>query len=74
MLEEILENLKQKQEYDCYQINNKIYTNRELYRYICNIYEYLLKNNKQNKSVIVKGHKYIYMIATFLACAFAGIT
>lgn len=74
MLEEILENLKQKQEYDCYQINNKIYTNRELYRYICNIYEYLLENNKQNKSVIVKGHKDIYMIAAFLACAFAGIT
>ena len=56
MLEEILENLKQKQEYECYEINNKIYTNHELYRYVCNIYEYLLENNKQNKSVIVKGH------------------
>lgn len=74
MLERILKNLKQKEEYECYQINDKKYTNKELYKYTCNIYEYLLKENKEKRCVIVKGHKDVYMIASFLACSFAGIT
>ena len=74
MLKEILENLKQENEYICYQINDKIYTNRELYRFVSNIYYYLLENNKEKSNVIIYGHKDIYMIASFLACSFAGIT
>ena len=74
MLKLILENLKDKSEYECYQINDKIYTNKDLYKYVCNIYQYLLTNNKERSNVIVYGHKDIYMIASFLACSFAGMT
>lgn len=74
MLNKILNSLKQFPEDECYEINAKIYKNKELYQYICNIYHYLLENNKNKKSVIVYGHKDIYMIASFLACSFAGVT
>lgn len=74
MLNNILNNLKEFPEDDCYEIKGIIYKNKELYKYICNIYHYLLQNNKNRKSVIVYGHKDIYMIASFLACSFAGIT
>lgn len=74
MLKLILENLKDDNEYECYQINDKIYTNKDLYKYVCNIYQYLLTNNKERSNVIVYGHKDIYMIASFLACSFAGMT
>lgn len=72
MLEEILNNLQT--EYDCYEINGKIYKSSDLYKFICNIYHYLQKNNPTKQNVVVYGHKDIYMIATFLACAFSGIT
>ena len=49
------------------------YPYKDLYKYVCNIYNYLLKNNPNRKSVIVYGHKDIYMIASFLACSFAGM-
>ena len=74
MLKEILENLKQESEYICYQINGVTYTNKDLYRFVSNIYYYLLENNKEKSRVLVYGHKDIYMIATFLACSFAGMT
>ena len=74
MLKEILENLKQEKEYICYQINDSTYTNKDLYKFVSNIYYYLLENNKEKSRVLVYGHKDIYMIATFLACSFAGIT
>lgn len=74
MLENILNNLKSEIEYECYEINGKVYTNTELYRFVCNIYHYLIKNNPNKENVIVFGHKDIYMIASFLACSFAGIT
>ena len=72
MINKILDNLKNKSEYECYQIGDKIYTNKELYRYVCNIYEYLI--NKPEKNVFVVGHKEIYMIASFIACSCAGKT
>ena len=38
MLKEILENLKQEKEYICYQINDSTYTNKDLYKFVSNIY------------------------------------
>ena len=73
MLNKILNNLKMYPEDECYEINDKVYKNKDLYKYVCNIYNYLLKNNPNRKSVIVYGHKDIYMIASFLACSFAGM-
>lgn len=74
MLNRILYNLKKYPEDNCYQINNKIYTNKELYKYVCNIHNYLVKHCKYQDRVVVYGHKEIYMIASFLACSIAGIT
>lgn len=76
MLNKILENLKQYPSYMCYQIKDKTYTNQDLYKYVSNIYTFLIKekNCKKQEKVLVYGHKEIYMIASFLACAFAGLT
>ena len=74
MLNKILYNLKNYPEDECYQIKDKIYKNKDLYRYVCNIYEFLIKNCKYQDKIIVYGHKEIYMIASFLACSFAGMT
>lgn len=74
MLEEILNNLKNPIKYEVYEVDGKVYYNSDLYKYICNIYWFLMKENVSKKPVIVIGHKDIYMIATFLACSFAGIT
>lgn len=74
MLNKILYNLKNYPDDECYQIKNKIYQNKDLYKYVCNIYHYLIKNCNYHDKAIVYGHKDIYMIASFLACSFAGIT
>lgn len=74
MLNKILYNLKNYPKDECYQIKNKIYKNKDLYKYVCNIYDFLIKNCKYQDKVIVYGHKEIYMIASFLACSFAGMT
>ena len=74
ILEEILKNLKSKGNNKAYTINDKSYSYDELYKYICNIYKFILLNNKEKKPIIVYGHKEVYMKATFLACSFAGIT
>lgn len=73
MLERILNNLKQYSTSECFQIKDKIYTYKQLYRYVCNIYTYLLVENKNKKPVIIYGHKDIHMLASLLACAFAGM-
>lgn len=73
MLNKIINNLKAYPEDECYEINGNIYKNKDLYKYICNIYHYLLDNNKPKKNVVVYGHKDIYMIASFLACYCAGM-
>ena len=74
ILDDILKILKEKSDNKAYTINNESYTYTQLYKFVCNIYQFLLKENKQKKPVIVYGHKEIYMKATFIACSFAGMT
>lgn len=74
ILDDILEILRKKSDDKAYTINQKSYTYKELYKFVCNIYNFLLEKNKEKKTVIVLGHKEVYMKATFLACSFAGIT
>ncbi len=73
MLEKILENLKSNNQYICYSDGENSYTNTELYGYVSNIYKYLLNANPEKKPVAVIGHKDVFMIASFLACSFAGM-
>ena len=74
ILDDILKVMKQKSENKAYTINEKSYTYKELYKYVCNIYKFLLNENKEKKPVIVYGHKQIYIKATFIACSMAGMT
>lgn len=74
ILDDILTILKEKSDNKAYTINNESYTYAQLYKFVCNIYHFLLKENKQKKPVVVYGHKEIYMKATFIACSFAGMT
>ena len=74
ILDEILKILKCKSDSKAYTVDGKSYTYQELYKFVCNIYHFLLKENKERKPVIVYGHKEMYMKATFLACSFAGHT
>ena len=73
ILEEILTNLKNKKEKIAYISNEHSYTYSELYNYVCNIYAYLIENNKEKRPVVLYGKKEIYMKAGFLACSFAGM-
>lgn len=73
ILDDILKVLKTSKE-KAYTIDENNYTYSELYKFVCNIYHFLLNENKENRPVIVYGHKEVYMKATFLACSFAGIT
>lgn len=73
ILDDILSILKNKSNAKAYTIGEKSYTYAELYKYVANIYAYLLEKNKEKKPVVVYGHKEIYMKATFLACSFAGM-
>ena len=74
ILEEILKNLKRESDQKAYTVNNKSSTYKELYKYVRNIYSFLLEKNPEKKPIIVQGYKDIYMKATFLACSFAGMT
>ena len=74
ILDDILEILKNKSDNKAYTINEKSYTYKDLYKYVCNIYNFLLQENKQKRQVAIYGHKDIYMKAAFLACSFAGMT
>ena len=73
ILDDILKILKNSKE-KAYTIDRNSYTYIDLYKFVCNIYHFLLSENKDNKPVVVYGHKEIFMKATFLACSFAGIT
>lgn len=73
ILDDILEKLNVNNHDKAYTINEKVYTYSELYKFVCNIYQFLIENN-YSRPVIVYGHKEVYMKATFLACSFAGIT
>ena len=74
ILDDILGILKRKSDNRAYTINEKSYSYKELYKYVCNIYNFLLKENKEKMPIVVYGHKEIYMKATFIACSFAGMT
>ena len=73
ILDEILNILKTSTN-TAYTVNDKSYTYSELYKFVCNIYQFLLKENKEKKPIVIYGHKEIYMKSAFLACSFAGIT
>ena len=45
ILEEILKILKKKSDQKAYTVNNKSYTYKELYKYVCNLYNFLLEKN-----------------------------
>lgn len=74
ILDRILEILKIKGSNKAYTINNQTYSYEELYKFVCNIYYFLIANNRYKKPVVVYGNKEVYMKASFLACSFAGIT
>lgn len=74
ILDDILKILKSNSNTKAYTIGDESYTYSELYKYVCNIYYYLLEKNTNKLPVIVYGHKDVYMKATFLACSFLGIT
>ena len=42
-----LENLKSKGKNRAYTINNQSYSYEELYKFVCNIYHFILLNNKE---------------------------
>ena len=63
ILDDILSILKNKSNAKAYTIGEKSYTYAELYKYVANIYAYLLEKNKEKKPVVVYGHKEIYMKA-----------
>lgn len=74
ILDDILKALKEGKSNKAYTINDKSYSYKELYKFVCSIYHFLIKENKDKKPVVVYGHKEIYMKATFIACSFAGMT
>lgn len=59
---------------NAYTVGSQTYSYPELYRYVCNLYQFLTIENKARRPVVVYGHKEVYMKAAFLACSFAGIT
>ena len=73
ILDDILKILKEKSSDNAYVVDNESYSYKQLYKFVCNIYNFLLKENKEKRPVVVYGHKEIYMKATFLACSLAGI-
>ena len=73
ILDDILKVLKEKSKNKAYTINDKSYSYKQLYKFVCNIYHFLLKENKEKKPVVVSGHKEVYMKATFIACSFVGM-
>ena len=73
MLQRIIGNLRDYPEEPCYEIHGAVYRNRDLYRAVCSLYWYLRRNNPPGKPVAVCGQKEFYMLASFLACACAGM-
>lgn len=74
ILDDILVNLKKEDEKISYTYQGISYTFHDFYRFVCNIYHFLKKENSSRKPVIVYGQKQVYQKATFLACSFAGMT
>ncbi len=72
LLEKIRDNLALKDKL-VYLSKGNSYTYSELNQKVKKIYSYLIKENITGR-VICVGHKEIEMLASFLACSFAGIT
>ena len=73
ILENILHNLKCLNNDIAYIINDKTYTYSEIYKMVCNLYEFM-KNNCDNKSpILIYGHKDVSMIVSFISCSFLGL-
>ena len=73
MLHRIIHNLRTFPQDVCYEWNGTAYRNSELYRLICRITRYLRKHNPSKQPVAVCGQKEFFMLASFLACACAGM-
>lgn len=73
ILEEIKENMKIAKDKICYYEDGKEYTYKTMYKYICNMNEFLKNNNPNKIPIMVYGNKKVYMKVAFLAAAFAGI-
>lgn len=73
ILEDILEILREKSNNKAYTMDGRSYTYEQFYKFVCNLYDYLLEVNKERRPVIVYGKKEIYMKVAFLACSFAGM-
>ena len=73
ILDDILNIIKKNNLNNAYTIDNKTFTYNQFYKYVCNIYNFLLKTNKEKKPIIVYGRKQVYMKSVFLACSFAGM-
>ena len=74
ILDDILAILKEKSNCTSYTIKNERYSYEQFYKFVCNIYHFLLKENREKRPVVVYGHKEVYMKATFVACSLAGMT
>ena len=74
ILDDILKILKKRLSDKAYTLDNESYSYKQLYKFVCNIYHFLLKENKEKRPVVVYGHKEIYMKASFIACSLAGMT
>lgn len=74
ILDDILENLKYRSLKKAYTINDKSYSYNEFYKFVCNIYHFLISKKVLNKTVVIYGEKDVYMKTSFLACSFAGCT
>lgn len=72
-LDKVLSILKENDSSIAYTVKDEQYTYNELYKFISNIYSFLIKKNINKKPVIIYGHKDVYMKASFLACSFAGM-
>ena len=73
ILDDILTILKRESSDKAYTVAGQSYTYGELYRFACNLYEFLLQKNPGRRPVVVYGHKDVFMKAAFLACSFAGM-
>lgn len=73
-VEDILNILRSNSKQIAYTVDNKEYTYSTLYKYVCNLYNFIIKNNKENLPIIVYGHKEVYMKALIIACILSNNT
>lgn len=73
ILDDILFSLKNEDKQKAYSYKGNSYSYREFYRFVCNIYSFIIKRKRNKQPIVIYGHKEVYMKAVFLACSFAGI-